>query len=166
MSIVFHCACGRPLRASADNAGKKTKCPGCGQLLIIPAAEPVKAAAVAAPVGPGLNDETLSLDLDWSAIETPRPADSDSTRSSSGGIKVDTGFDHIQAADIPRTDDGSRQYHVLTQKDMGFAKFNPVKLEEALNIYACQGWSIKTSVVMNLPGHGGNHDELIVILER
>lgn len=163
MSIVFHCTCGRPLRASAEYSGKKTKCPGCGQVLTIPAAEPAKVAVAA---GPPPADEPLSLDLDWSSHETPSLSEADPTRSGSGVIKLDTGFDPHQAAEIPRTEDGSRQYHVLGQKDLGFAKFSPTKLEEALNAHAKQGWSLKSAVVMNLPGHGGNHDELVVILER
>ena len=52
--------------------------------------------------------------------------------------------------------------------DSGFftGKFNPTKLEEALNAHARQGWCLKAAVTMNVPAHGGHHDELIVILER
>jgi hypothetical protein len=51
MSIAFSCACGRNLRAGPHLAGKKTKCPGCGAVLTIPAAseEAAPAAPAAAP---------------------------------------------------------------------------------------------------------------------
>ena len=47
MSIAFSCACGRNLRAGPHLAGKKTKCPGCGAVLTIPAASEEAAPAVA-----------------------------------------------------------------------------------------------------------------------
>ena len=155
MTIVFQCACGRPLRASSEYVGKKTKCPGCGQILVIPAEDPTTPA-----------EDPFVVNLDPSAPETTRPDQQDPNRSSSAAIKLDTGYENVLASDIARTEDGSRQYHVLGQKDLGFTKFNAVKLEEALNAYARQGWELKTAVVMNISGHGGNHDELIVILER
>ena len=37
MSIAFRCPCGRSLKAAPEQAGKKTKCPGCGNVLTIPA---------------------------------------------------------------------------------------------------------------------------------
>src|SRR5262249_51799963 len=36
MTIQFACACGRSLQTKPENAGKRTKCPACGQLLVIP----------------------------------------------------------------------------------------------------------------------------------
>jgi hypothetical protein len=159
MTIVFQCTCGRPLRASDEYVGKKTKCPGCGQILIIPAEDPKTSAAPAA-------DDPFVVNLDSSATDSVRLNQADPSRSSGAVIKLDTGYENVTASDIARTQDGSRQYHVLGQKDLGFTKFNAAKLEEALNTYARQGWSLNTAQVMNIPGHGGNHDELIVILER
>jgi hypothetical protein len=49
MSIAFSCACGRSLRAGPHLAGKKTKCPGCGAVLTIPAAGEEAPAAPPAP---------------------------------------------------------------------------------------------------------------------
>jgi hypothetical protein len=58
------------------------------------------------------------------------------------------------------------QYKVLTQKDRLFSgKFNPEKLEEALNSYAEQGWRLVTSATADIPGLG-NRQEIIFILER
>jgi hypothetical protein len=34
--ITFPCACGRTLRVKADHAGKRTRCPGCREPVLIP----------------------------------------------------------------------------------------------------------------------------------
>jgi hypothetical protein len=52
MSIAFSCACGRNLRAGPHLAGKKTKCPGCGAVLTIPAESEEAAPAVAPAPAP------------------------------------------------------------------------------------------------------------------
>ena len=49
MSIAFSCECGRNLRAGPNLAGKKTKCPGCGAVLTIPAASEEAASAPPPP---------------------------------------------------------------------------------------------------------------------
>ena len=61
-----------------------------------------------------------------------------------------------------------KEYKVLTQKDKWFSgKFDPSKLEEALNAYAEQGWRVVTSATAEFPGLiGGKREELVVILER
>ncbi len=40
MAIMFACSCGKSLHAKDELAGKKTKCPGCGVILTVPAPEP------------------------------------------------------------------------------------------------------------------------------
>ena len=40
MAITFVCVCGKSLHAKDELAGKKTRCPGCGSVLTIPAPEP------------------------------------------------------------------------------------------------------------------------------
>lgn len=60
-----------------------------------------------------------------------------------------------------------RQYKVLTQKDRFFAgKFDPEKLEEAINAYAAEGWRVVSATTASVPSFGGARDEMIVILER
>lgn len=57
------------------------------------------------------------------------------------------------------------EYKVLTQKDKWFSgKFDPAKLEEAMNAYAGQGWRVIAATTASIPGFGGNRDELIVVL--
>lgn len=61
-----------------------------------------------------------------------------------------------------------KEYKILTQKDKWFSgKFDPSKLEEALNAYAEQGWKVVTSATAEFPGIlSGKREELIIIMER
>lgn len=59
------------------------------------------------------------------------------------------------------------QYKVMTQKDRFFAgKFDPDKLEAAINSYATEGWRVVGVTTASVPSFGGARDELIVVLER
>jgi hypothetical protein len=49
MSILIACNCGKRFKAADQFAGKRTKCPGCGQTLTIPGAVAGATAAAAAP---------------------------------------------------------------------------------------------------------------------
>lgn len=58
-------------------------------------------------------------------------------------------------------------YKVLTQKDRFFAgKFDPEKLESAINSYAAEGWRVITATTASIPSFGGAREEIIVVLER
>lgn len=60
-----------------------------------------------------------------------------------------------------------KEYKVLTQKDKWFSgKFDPQRLEEAINAYAQQGWVVKSAFSAEIPGVFGNREEAIIILER
>jgi hypothetical protein len=60
------------------------------------------------------------------------------------------------------------QYKVLTQKDKFFGgKFEPKKVEDALNAYAAEGWRVAGTATASFQTMlSGNREELIVILER
>lgn len=59
------------------------------------------------------------------------------------------------------------EYKVVTMKDRFFAgKFDPEKLQEMLNSYAGEGWSLKAVTTASMPGFGGAREEIIFILER
>jgi len=61
----------------------------------------------------------------------------------------------------------NRQYKVLTQKDKWFSgKFDPEKVEGALNSYAAQGWVLKSMATASVPGFGGNREEIVIVMER
>jgi Domain of unknown function (DUF4177) len=60
-----------------------------------------------------------------------------------------------------------KEYKVLTQKDKWFSgKFDPTKLEQALNAYAQQGWSLVATATADVPGFGANRQEFVAVLER
>jgi hypothetical protein len=57
------------------------------------------------------------------------------------------------------------QYKIFTQKDKWFStKFDPEKLEQALNAYAQQGWRIVTCATPSFEAQGRN--EFVAVLER
>lgn len=60
-----------------------------------------------------------------------------------------------------------KEYKILTQKDKWFSgKFDPQRLEEAVNAYAQQGWVVKTGFTADIPGVMGHREEAIIVLER
>ncbi|MFA6930074.1 MAG: DUF4177 domain-containing protein [Lentisphaeria bacterium] len=61
-----------------------------------------------------------------------------------------------------------KEYKVLTQKDKWFSgKFDPEKVEEALNAYAQQGWEVVTTATAKIRVLiGGDREEMIIILQR
>jgi hypothetical protein len=59
------------------------------------------------------------------------------------------------------------KYKVLTQKDKWFSgKFDPAKLEAALNAYADQGWRLVTCATADIPGLGSSRQEFVAVMER
>lgn len=60
-----------------------------------------------------------------------------------------------------------KQYKVLSQKDKFLSgKFDPEKLEQAINSYATEGWSVVSMATASFPTLTGTREELIVVLER
>ena len=61
-----------------------------------------------------------------------------------------------------------KEYKVMTQKDRFFAgKFDPEKLEAAINSYASQGWRVVSVATADIPGgFSQTRQEIVVIFER
>ena len=61
-----------------------------------------------------------------------------------------------------------KQYKILSQKDKWFSgKFDPQRLEGAINSYAQQGWVVKAAFSAKIPGIiNFDREEAIIILER
>ena len=60
-----------------------------------------------------------------------------------------------------------REYKDLTQKDRWFGgKFEPLKIEQALNSYAQEGWRLVAATTAEFPSMISKRDEMIMILER
>ena len=173
MAIVFSCTCGRPLRAKEETAGKKTKCPHCGAVLTIPTSA-AKAPAAMVAGSDMAHTDAVPIELAWPAADPPPAAAAvHEAHDEAAGIKVDASAtggpapgEPPRPSDAPKID-GILQYKVLGQKDHSTsAKFNPLRLEEVLNEHARKGWVVKAAVVVTVQSHAGDHDEMIVILER
>jgi hypothetical protein len=137
MPIEVQCTCGRKCSVAAQHAGKRAKCPACGAVMVVPSVTRATLPDVA------------HLDELAEAAFDP--------------------FEDVKApAEKPTEAPPLKRYKVLTQKDKWFSgKFDPERLEQAINAYADQGWTVKSAVTASFPGFiGGNRDELIVILER
>jgi hypothetical protein len=60
-----------------------------------------------------------------------------------------------------------KEYKVMTQKDRFFAgKFDPEKLEAAMNSYAVEGWQFVGVATADIPSFGGARQEIVIIFER
>ena len=58
-------------------------------------------------------------------------------------------------------------YKVLTQKDKYFrGKFDPEKLEAALNAYAGEGWKVVGAATADIVSLGRSRQEMVIIMER
>lgn len=69
--------------------------------------------------------------------------------------------------EVEAAGDARLEYKVLTQKDRFFGgKFDPIKLEEALNSYAHQGWAVSGIATADIPGWSGSRQELVVVMSR
>lgn len=60
-----------------------------------------------------------------------------------------------------------KQYKVLTQKDKWFSgKFDPERLEQAMNAYAQQGFRVITCATADIVGFGQSRQEFVTVFER
>ena len=61
-----------------------------------------------------------------------------------------------------------KQYKVLSAKDKWYTgKFDPERLEEAINSYAKQGWVVKVAFTSEIPAPlGTRREEVLIVLER
>ena len=60
-----------------------------------------------------------------------------------------------------------KEYKILTQKDKWFSgKFDPLKLEEAINAYAKEGWVVVTCATATFPGIMAGREELVTVMQR
>jgi len=60
-----------------------------------------------------------------------------------------------------------KEYKVMTQKDKFFGgKFDPEKLEAAINSYAVQGWEVVGIATAAISAVSSARDEIIVVFAR
>lgn len=60
-----------------------------------------------------------------------------------------------------------KQYKVMTRLDGFFSGvFNAHRLQDAINKYAAEGWTVVSMTTAAIPGLASNQDELLVLFER
>lgn len=158
MSIAVGCKCGTSFKAPDELAGKRAKCSRCGAILDIPKGppdlHPTSGVVAIEDLEEGMEEDRLGIQREatltdvWKVLnKIAGLLDSSATSAADGGQQ--------------------REYKVITQKDKWFSgKFDPEKVEGALNAYAKQGWVLKGVATASVPGFGGQREEIVIILER
>ncbi len=164
MPIIFACQCGKPLKANEESVGKRTRCPHCGAIMVIP--QPEKKAG--STVETERNENELAVDLDWSSlVSNPSPDLQASSDLLGSGSHLELPVMEAAGGATLSWDGESPRYKVLAQEQGGFSgKFRPDRLEQMLNEYAQHGWTLKAALAIKVHSHAGDHDEVVVILEH
>jgi len=139
--FTFHCsACRGSIEAEEQMKGAQATCPHCNRdIRVAPDPLPI-------PSKPPITHTQASS---YSEEQTLQDT-SNKTHSNTNSNKTKM-----------------KEYKVLTQKDKWFGgKFDPEKLEQAMNAYAAQGWRVITCATAQIPSFSGNREEMIVVLER
>jgi DNA-directed RNA polymerase subunit RPC12/RpoP len=142
--IEFSChSCGKEFSVKDELAGKKGKCAACGEAIVVPSPDIDFDAFEDIPRGIGMGPDPVAAAME------------DVNRAAT------TATEPIPQAKSP-------SYKVLTLRDKWFGgKFDPAKLEEALNDHAKRGWRLKAAVSASVVGMVGmQRDEIVFILER
>jgi uncharacterized protein (DUF983 family) len=167
MPTVTCPSCGERGKIGASFIGSRLKCKKCGLSFLVsaPAAKQTAGPVVAVPTSEvvtaggieveGLDASSWSLSTEVGAalkaeatVEPDQPAEP-------GSAFIPTEPSH-----------GSRrEYKLLTSRDKFFeGKFDLPRLEEALNHFGKQGWTVKTMSTPHLKGFSGALEETIVVL--
>ena len=144
MPFQFTCRCGHVYDLPDNAVGKSLKCKVCGERT--PVTQSVR---------------TLGL----STVEVEEALqDAADDEVSQPSLKPAAQHQTAQALPEPPR---PKEYKVLSQKDKWFSgKFDPERLESAINAYAKQGWVEKALATASIPSLTGVRDEMIVLLER
>lgn len=115
MAIEFHCSkCGKFLSTDESKAGRQAKCPGCGELVTVPAASAVEAddeAPVAKPPRPSRTCPMCGADVPRGATTCPACGEELSVASSR---PKPGGPEKIEAGDVIST------AWEITKRNLGF----------------------------------------------
>jgi hypothetical protein len=167
MPYVTCPTCGERGKIGSGFVGSRLKCKKCGSSFVV-SVPAVKASAGGGGVMGG-ND-----------VGTPGGIEVEGLDASSWGLSTETGvaLKAEAVADLEQPVDSSpafvaaetavnpkREYKILTPKDKFFeGKFDLPRLEEALNHFGRQGWSVKAMSTPHLKGFSGALEETIVVL--
>jgi hypothetical protein len=162
--------------------GKRVKCGKCENRFLVtppPAKVAAPAAAATAAEGPpstqagASSDNAITIDgLEESSWETPGPGVGAAvSQVETAPSPSDAGqgvFTASHGEHHAEHHGANKAYKLLTQKDKFFeGKFDLPRLEEAINHYSHQGWTVKAMTTAQVLGFsGGLKEELVVLLER
>ena len=176
--INFACPkCDQNLTVDSQGVGLVVKCPRCGSNIQIPSAAPNDSTVASANLpyavkvltskdrafGGKFDPQRLEGALNSYAAEGWSVAGCDSAEFPGmlGGVRSEL------ISVMHRTGGKMKKYKILTQKDRFFGgKFDPQKLEAAINSYVPEGWKVRAVTTATFPGFGSNREEMIVVLEK
>jgi len=189
--LKFNCPhCKQLLEAPQEMLGKQVNCPSCNGAIALPKptpapqppappprpSPPVEPKRTAVPYAVKVltsKDRFLSGKFDPEKVETALNAYAaegwslaDCDSATFPGI---LGGERSELVTIMHRVGGRmKKYKVLTQKDRFFSgKFDPEKIEAAINSYVQEGWMVRAVTSASFPGLlNANREELIVLLEK
>ena len=178
MPYVTCPTCGERGKIPSSLIGARIKCRKCGlSFQVSPpttkavgagAAAAAPAAAAGAVTGPSAAVEIQGIEvegLDASSWALPTETatalkTADTPHAADAGHEPSSSF-----AAAPPSSAGAREYKLLTSRDKYFGGlFDLARLEEALNLYARQGWVAKSMSLPHVKGFSGALEETVVVL--
>ncbi|MBM4022514.1 MAG: DUF4177 domain-containing protein [Planctomycetes bacterium] len=85
----------------------------------------------------------------------------------SSAAKVDDERTTTPTSTVSEATAKGQRYKVLTQRDRYFAgKFDPDRLEDAINAYADDGWRVCGMATTLFTSLAGKREEVLVLMER
>jgi hypothetical protein len=163
-------SCGERGKIPSSLIGSRIKCKKCGVSFTVsppPAkagaaagsAAPAGAAAVAVATTDGIEVEGLDASA-WS-LSTETTGGLKAVAQAEPDAKSDGSSSFVQAGAAT----GHKEYKILTPRDKIFdSRFDLTRLEEALNHFAKQGWSVRAMLTPHVKGFSGALEETIVVL--
>jgi hypothetical protein len=166
-------SCGEKGKIPPQFIGTRIKCKKCGNAFLVtppapkPAAPGAEApgaavAAAAAQVKHNAGDEIAVEGLDEAAWEsTPvAPVDHEPDDETTADFTA-----HSEAAHEPGA---VKQYKFLSSKDRFFdtTRYDLETIEQALNLYARQGWVAKSMATAHVNIRGIEKEQLVILMER
>jgi hypothetical protein len=174
MPYVVCPSCGERGKIPPSLLGSRIKCKKCGlSFNVAPAA--AKATASAGPTAVGVAAATIGSASEGIAVEGLEASAWTVPDDHGDGLKVQPEANHASAEVTDATSKfvaheptGLKEYKILTTKDKIFeGKFDLGRLEEALNLYAREGWVVKAMSHPQVKNFtGGMQEEIVVVLER
>jgi Domain of unknown function (DUF4177) len=168
MPTVTCPSCGEKGKIPPSLVGARIKCKKCATSFLVSAPAnkaPTASEPVATPVVVRRSGQEIEVDgLDESAWATV-PVDSVEPDHHHAEPHHEEAIGAFTAQPEAHT---TKQYKVLTPKDKYFAnKFSIELLEDALNHFARQGWTVRGMATPHVAGFsGGDREQFVIVLER